>query len=250
MTPASATTVRSSSALNECDAIWSGANAEQSQQAVDEQIQQPDDRIDHLEQRVIDQRGGQRDARRVQRRDRLRRNVAEDQDDDRQDEGGHEHGSLAAEALRENRHERGRRDVHGVVAEQDEADQAIGPLEQPLGEASAAMAGAGLMPQPIAIEAHQRRLGGREERRQHEQDDDQDDQQAYRCWSLKGSGASDGLEPNFRLAEPETGCQGSRRNPRGLRAARPRDARCVRVLGFRVDSGFWPTKEPSECSIS
>ena len=91
-----------------------------------------------------------------------------------------EDGAFAAEPLREDRHERGRRDIDGVVAEQDQPDQAVGPLQQPFGHARAAVPGARQVPQPIAVQAHQRRFGAGEERRQHQQHDDQDDQQADR----------------------------------------------------------------------
>ena len=43
------------------------------------------------------------------------------------------------------------------------------------------------MPEPVTIEAHQRRLGAGEERGQHEQHDDQEDQQAYRSLVTQGS---------------------------------------------------------------
>ena len=56
-----------------------------------------------------------------------------------------------------------------VVADQDQTDQPVRPLEQLLGRARAAAALAREMAQPIAVDAHQRGLGAREERRQHDQ---------------------------------------------------------------------------------
>jgi hypothetical protein len=150
---------------------------EQPQQAVRKQVQHPNDGIRDFEQRVIDERCRQGDTRRIQCGDRLRSDLAKDQYDDREYEGCDENGSLPADALRDDRHERGRRDVDGVVAEQDQPDQAIGSLQEPLGDARATVPGARLVTQPIPIETHQRRLGAREEGGQHEQHDDQDDQQ-------------------------------------------------------------------------
>ena len=61
-----------------------------------------------------------------------------------------------------------------VVAEQDEADQTDrAAAASRSATRAAAVPGAREMPQPVTVEAHERRLAAGEERGQHEQHDDQ-----------------------------------------------------------------------------
>ena len=175
-----------------CDLI--GPHAEQPQQAVREQVQQPDDRVRHLEQREVDQRRRQRDSRGGfsaaivfgATSEKISTTIVSD-------ESRREDRAFAADPQREDRHERQPRRVRRGVAEQDQPDQPVGPLQEPLGDARGAVAGARLMPQPIAVEAHQRGFGAGEKRRQHEQDDD------------KMTNRPTGLRQLNGLLEPPTG---------------------------------------------
>jgi hypothetical protein len=95
----------------------------------------------------------------------------EDQERDRDGAECERPLALAEQAHGDEARERGRGRVDQVVAEQDDAEQAVGLREKRHGEPRAARAALRLMLQPIAVRGHHRRLGDRKEARRHEQDD-------------------------------------------------------------------------------
>ncbi len=148
------------------------AEAEKAQEVVRQEANNPYERIGDLEQRVIDQRGWQRQLRWVTGRDGLRRHLSEDQHDDGQNHRAGEDSGFTADANSNHSHDCGCGKIHGVVAEQNQADDPVGSLQQLLGEARRVMACARTMPQPIPVEAHQCGFRAGEERGQEEQNDE------------------------------------------------------------------------------
>ncbi len=92
------------------------ADAEQLQQTVREDRDQPDERCQQLRQRVIDERGRERDALRVQRGERLRRDLGEDQDDQCEHEATDRDPQRPAQPECDQRDELRRENVHEIVA--------------------------------------------------------------------------------------------------------------------------------------
>jgi hypothetical protein len=84
----------------------------------------------HPQQRQQHHAGGEGDAFRVQRGDGLRGDLGEDQDHQRQQEGGDDDARVAVETDRDDRGDRRGGDVDEVVADQDQADQPVRALEQ------------------------------------------------------------------------------------------------------------------------
>jgi hypothetical protein len=106
------------------------SDAKQAQHAVRDEVGQPHDGIDDLEQHGVDNRGGQRNPLGIQRAERLGRHLAEDDQ-----YGGEESDAdgcvrLAAEREGDHRHQGRRGGVHEVVADQDHPDQPVWPLQQ------------------------------------------------------------------------------------------------------------------------
>jgi len=130
MAPASATTVRNSSLLSEL--------AEQEQQ------------------RRVNKGGRQSQAFRMQRTERFRRNLAKNQQHERQQRGAECHKKLAAQAQGNESHQHRRRDIDQRAQQQDQTDQPIGARQQRLGQARRAASFGGAMAQAIAVDAHQR----------------------------------------------------------------------------------------------
>jgi hypothetical protein len=161
MAPASATTVRSSSLLNE----WRPAGARRPANAArrSPEIGRPDERIQHREQQRVHVGGGGREALRVQGAEGLGRDLAEDE----QDEGERDHPGrdqiIAAQAKGDETHQGGRDHVHHGAQQKDEADQPVRMGEKRLGQARAPMPHLGAVAQPIAVQAHERGLAAREE---------------------------------------------------------------------------------------
>ena len=71
---------------------------------------------------------------------------------------------IATEVSRHDTDQSGCEDVYSIVAEQDQADQSIGSLQEFFGKLGAAMARTSLMAQFVSIEAHECRFRAREER--------------------------------------------------------------------------------------
>ena len=86
--------------------------------------------------------------------------------------------------------ERRRAGVDQVVAEQDDAEQAVGLREQRERELRAALAALRAMLQPIAVRRHHRRLGEREEPRGDEQHGERDAERGRAGCRPSGRGAA------------------------------------------------------------
>lgn len=69
--------------------------------------------------------------------------LTEDEHEQREHAGSHGYPLIAPDSQYDDRDERGREIVGEVIAEQDETDQAVGPLEQALGQDCPPMAGFG-----------------------------------------------------------------------------------------------------------
>ena len=152
-------------------------HAAQPQQAVGEAVDQPHQRPGQRQQRAVDDRGRQRHPLGVQRAQGLRRHLREHQEGDGQQPGRHRHAQLLEMDVAQVSRQLRDQDVDQVVAEQDQPDQAVRPLQQRAGAARAVVALLGQVPEPVAVERHQRRLRAGEERRQHEQQGQQPAQQ-------------------------------------------------------------------------
>ena len=142
------------------------ADAEKPQDAVRGSVRQPHDRVSDLEQRVVDQRCGEGETLGVQCGERLGCRLREDDHDEREDAGADRNRRFAAEVQCDQGHERGGREVDQVVAKQDQPDQPIGAFEQLFRESRTTVAVTCLVPQLIAVEAHECCLGAGEEGRQ------------------------------------------------------------------------------------
>jgi len=147
-----------------------GLDAEGFEQQVGERIHQPDDRVEHLEQGDQDIRSRERHPFRVQGGQRLWRDLGEDQHDDRHHQGRNPDAVVAELADGDDRRDRGCEDIDHVVAQQDQADQAVGPCQQFLGETGAAVATVGQVFQAIAVDGHQAGFRTREKPGKYDQD--------------------------------------------------------------------------------
>ena len=109
----------------------------------------------------------------MQGSERFRCSFSEDDNDQREQPGSNCHCGSTAEFARRERDQRRRRKVDEFVAQQDQADEAVRPFQQALGQACAAMPFARLVPELVAIEGHQGRFGPGEEGREQQQDGEQ-----------------------------------------------------------------------------
>ena len=162
-------------------------DAAQAQQAVADQV----DDVDHREQRPLQQcvdiGRRQANALRIQCGERLRSGFAEDQYDEGQRERRDRHTAVAAEPQADDGGHRGGQFDRQHIAEQDQADQSVGSLEQRLRQSSAALALLGAMFEPIAVHRHQAGFGTGEERGQRNQHKQQAKQR--RCRDLVQNGS-------------------------------------------------------------
>ena len=155
---------------------------EQLEQALHEQIDEPDDRrrdAQHRREHVTDQR---RQAIGVRGAEHLRRDFGKDQQRERDGDRPERerHLAFAEQALGDDGGDRRGTRGDERVAEQDDAEQLVGLRQQANGELGAALALLGAVAQPIAIDRHHRGLGDREKRGEDEQDRERDQQRAKR----------------------------------------------------------------------
>ena len=168
----SSTSERTSSGVSVPAASAGGRMRSSLQHPLHEQVDEADDPrhrgLQERHQRVGDVR---REAVGVRRADHLGRDLRDDQDRERDRDGARcQHPLLLAEeALGDDRGERRRRGVDQVVAEQDHAEQPVGPAEQRQRELRATLAARGAVLQAIAVRRHHRGLGEREQPGEHEQ---------------------------------------------------------------------------------
>ena len=113
--------------------------------------------------------GRYRDALRVQGRERLGGNLGEDQHHQRQHAGCNGDADFAEQAQADHRGHRRRQDIDQIVAEQDQANQAIRALQQFLRQPRAALTEFGAVREPIAINGHQTGFAAGEECGQEQQ---------------------------------------------------------------------------------
>ena len=111
-------------------AVRVGIDPEQPQQRVAHPVHHPDERVEQFQQRLVDPGRRERDALRVQRGQRLRRHLGEDQDHQGQRAGGDGDADLAEQAQRDHGRDRRGEDVDEVVADQDQADQPVWARQQ------------------------------------------------------------------------------------------------------------------------
>ncbi len=81
--------------------------------------------------------------------------LRKDQDHESQGRGTNRKSQLAAQPDRHDADQRRRRYVDSVIAEQDQADKAVGPLQKFVRESCAVVAGSHLMAQLVPVQAHQ-----------------------------------------------------------------------------------------------
>ena len=93
----------------------------------------------------------------------LRRGFGEDEHDQRQQQGAERYRGLAAHLERDDGDQRCRGEVHQVVAEQDQADQPVGSLQQRFREPRTPVSLPGLVAKLVAVEAHESRFRAGEE---------------------------------------------------------------------------------------
>ncbi len=100
-------------------------HAKQTQCAVGEQIRCPDERIERPEQRGIHISRRQCETLGMQRAEGLRRDLAEDQQDERERDDADGHQIVPAQAKGDQADQRGRHDVDHGAQQQDEPDQPV-----------------------------------------------------------------------------------------------------------------------------
>ena len=131
------------------------ADAQQPQQTVGNGIDQPHERVEQLEQRFEGHRRGVRDAFGLDGGEGLGRDLGEDQDHDGQRRRGDGRpGDIAEEVNGDDRGNRRREIVDEVVADEDDADEAVGATEQSQHALGRALAAIGLMRQAVAVDRH------------------------------------------------------------------------------------------------
>ena len=147
-----------------------GEDPQQAQHRVGHQVDQPDQRKQQAQQRCVDPRRGEGKAFRVQGSHGLGRNLGENQHHQGQQPRGNCDRAFAAKADRNDRCQRRCQDIHEVVAQQDQPDQAVGLVQQPACQLRPGMAGVGEVAQSVAVERHQRGFGAGKERRQEQEE--------------------------------------------------------------------------------
>ena len=108
--------------------------------------------------------------------ERLRRHLREDEDDRGEHEWHQGEPEVSNQADRNQRRHGYREEVDQVVAEEDQPNQPIRPLEQSLGADRTAVAMPGEMPQAVPIERHHAGLGAGEAGRKHDENQERKDE--------------------------------------------------------------------------
>gem|GEM_PF-6286412 len=139
---------------------------EQSQNAVGYQVHRGHHRKDDFSQWFEYPGCRKGDLLGVQRGEGLGRDFRKNQGQESHDTDRDRNPGFAEQAQGDDRRDRGREVVDQQISEQDQAEQPVGSLEQATGALCAVMSlVAGEMPQPVAVERHQRRFRAREKRR-------------------------------------------------------------------------------------
>ena len=158
------------------------ANPQCAQNALHEQVDEPDDRIGQLQQ------GRQYEGRRIGNAFRIRGahhfggHFAEHQNGESQQQRSGEQDDLAVAEQTDGQHGRQRSGcgVDQIVAQQDDAEQLVGAVQQGLGAHRAAYPRLRGVPQAIAVDRHHRGFGCGEESRRQQQNCQHDEQRLGR----------------------------------------------------------------------
>ena len=113
--------------------------SQQPQQAVGDDVDQPHHRVQQFQQRREDGAGREGDAFRVQGGDGLGGDLCEHQQHQGQQQRADGDAGITQQANGDDGDDGGRQHVDQVIANQDQADQAVGTLEQPAGPPRAAV---------------------------------------------------------------------------------------------------------------
>ncbi len=202
-----------------------GVDAEQLQQPVGDLVDAPHRGIKHVHQRVQHVGRGEGDALGVQRGQRLRRHLADDQHQDRHCAGGDRDSRIAPYPQRDHGADRRGEDVDEVVADQDQPDQAVRTLEQPRGETGAAVVLAQML-QPVAVERHHPGFGTGEECR-HQKAGNENAEQQFQRGIVQAQGCL--LSDGTRMLK-KTGGHGNPIVRRALQAGRCRTSSSTNLL--------------------
>ncbi len=150
-------------------------HAKNAQEAVSEDIGQPQRRAGDQHQSPVDARGVQRHPFRVGGRIDLGRELAEDDDDDGERHARERHGVTLARALREDRDDGGGEHARARQDHQIRPQPLIGLLEQPLEGTCAPVARLRAVPHAIAVDREHCHFGARgegdDEQQQHQGED-------------------------------------------------------------------------------
>jgi hypothetical protein len=158
------------------------ADTEDAQEPVGERVGEPQRRARNPHQHPIDTGGVQCHPFGLGRRVDLRRQLTEDDDDDRQQHPCERHRVALPGALREDRGDGGGEHARAGQDHEVRPQPVIGLLQQPLERARLTVAGLRAVADAEAIDREHRHLGARGERDdQEEQEQDQDQQQWSRC---------------------------------------------------------------------
>jgi hypothetical protein len=101
----------------------------------------------------------------MQGRQSFRRNLREYQYNQGKDERAEKYCRRSAEPLCKYRNHRGGEKIYQVIAEQNQANDAVGSLQQRFGQTRAPITRARLMSQPVPVHAHQCGFGAGEKSR-------------------------------------------------------------------------------------
>ncbi len=115
----------------------------------------------------------------MQGRQGFGRDFAEHQHDQGHGDGGDQNAGLAQEVDGDDGRQRRRQNIDEIVAEQNDADQPIRPLQQPAGAQRGLVAGFGAVAQAVAVEGHQSGFGTGEKSGTANQQRQGDEQQPY-----------------------------------------------------------------------
>src|SRR5690554_2136920 len=155
-------------------------DAEQTQKAVGNAVDEPYQRVSHLEHGLQQIGGGKGDAFGMQRCQGFGRNFGKNQDDQGQTGRGNGDTGVAPEADGNDGSDGGCQNVDEVVTDQNQADQSIRSLQQTVGLACTAVAAFDQVTQSVAVEGHHPGFGAGKKCRAKNQQDQNASECAYR----------------------------------------------------------------------
>ncbi len=159
---------------------------EQAQQAIGHTVHQPHHGIHGLHQGQQNDAGREGDAFRIERCYGLGRDFGEHQYHQGQADGGDGDAGVAPQAYGDDRGDSRGKDVDQVVADQDQADQAIRSFQQFAGTARAAMPLFPEVLQPVTVEGHHAGFRAGKETRQKNENNQNGGQETQRGFVQSG----------------------------------------------------------------